>query len=428
MKFRFSLVILWILLFPHNGISQDFGPWSYNDVLFTHHPKPWPSIINPSPLQNGRRLDSVHTYKFLNHENGYSLFKSDVCNWITNFDLEVCVTTYFEPPFAGCGTYFRFDPEQSFEIYWRKDSTSYLRKEFDHLNRDSLWEIIHVDQEGLYWLKQWYYNPNGEIQSLVNKSQSYPRMGEFVVDSITYKNTIDESGKVTSIVEEHHSNNPSKDSTVYLYGPNGNLRYVDKYYFQDSIITHDRSEFSYYQDSLEHTVKTHVSEESFNYQVWIVDKGYDSLSRMVYYYDQEPIADEGSFSRQYLIHYDSLGLLREWEYWEGSYEHDLRQHRKLIFFWPSAVYKEEISDWESPLVVYPNPVEHKLNIVLPTVSHEQFEMLIFNISGRIVRYEILPPGQPQYSIDVSGLDKGGYVIRVQTSNNAWVRRFIKANN
>ena len=80
---------------------------------------------------------------------------------------------------------------------------------------------------------------------------------------------------------------------------------------------------------------------------------------------------------------------------------------------------EEIS---SSLLLYPNPVNDKLNIVTEIKVED---VSIFDIYGRIQSLSILASQHLSISVDVSGLNEGVYFVMIKTNDGVVMKRFVK---
>lgn len=88
---------------------------------------------------------------------------------------------------------------------------------------------------------------------------------------------------------------------------------------------------------------------------------------------------------------------------------------------PGYVGLNENMKLSEKLVVFPNPVETKLNIQLPA-ENEQFDLRITDASGRVL---ISKNSTNQTKVDVSMLPKGSYYILVRTTDKFYTTNFTK---
>jgi hypothetical protein len=80
------------------------------------------------------------------------------------------------------------------------------------------------------------------------------------------------------------------------------------------------------------------------------------------------------------------------------------------------------------ITVYPNPVEHSLNITCNLPHKLSADVLIYNFMGQVVHKEVIAgTGMPQtQQLDVSHLPGGMYIIHLQASQGQlWKGRFEK---
>ncbi len=78
---------------------------------------------------------------------------------------------------------------------------------------------------------------------------------------------------------------------------------------------------------------------------------------------------------------------------------------------------------ETALTIFPNPVLNFLNIKLNTLKKHDFEYFVFDIDGRPV---LNGKGEKGISrIEVSGLDRGVYILKIPLNNKNINQKFIK---
>jgi hypothetical protein len=86
---------------------------------------------------------------------------------------------------------------------------------------------------------------------------------------------------------------------------------------------------------------------------------------------------------------------------------------------------EEILELQKQkLIIYPNPVQNKIQIAINNQGEKVEQIVIYDIGGR----EILKENRMGYliNIDVSNFDKGVYIIKVKgSSGNVLSKKFIK---
>ncbi|GAA4746019.1 LamG-like jellyroll fold domain-containing protein [Flavisolibacter ginsenosidimutans] len=88
----------------------------------------------------------------------------------------------------------------------------------------------------------------------------------------------------------------------------------------------------------------------------------------------------------------------------------------------TSFYSQIVSvgkDLKNAISVFPNPVEHQLNIQLN--SREALPLSILDVHGRIVKTLRMHPNTQSVSIDVSGLYRGNYFIQVGANAVGFVK-------
>ena len=75
---------------------------------------------------------------------------------------------------------------------------------------------------------------------------------------------------------------------------------------------------------------------------------------------------------------------------------------------------EEIQNTDTPVVVYPNPFEEKINILSKnTSSNGKIQLYLHDILGRAVYQGIIEAGENVHSIDTEKLAKGAYILSLE---------------
>ncbi len=82
--------------------------------------------------------------------------------------------------------------------------------------------------------------------------------------------------------------------------------------------------------------------------------------------------------------------------------------------------EENIEELSSSLLLYPNPVNDKLNIV---TEAEIEEVVVYDVFGRSQQTTV--NGQQTLYIDVSGLNSGIYFVMIKTNEGVATKRFVK---
>lgn len=81
----------------------------------------------------------------------------------------------------------------------------------------------------------------------------------------------------------------------------------------------------------------------------------------------------------------------------------------------------------SKVVLYPNPVVNELSIDFSATSSEMVKIEIYTINGQLVRSLTIETSEGSNSerIDVSTLNNGNYLLRIEQGNSRVISRFIK---
>jgi len=83
-------------------------------------------------------------------------------------------------------------------------------------------------------------------------------------------------------------------------------------------------------------------------------------------------------------------------------------------------------DNEESLSIYPNPVDHNLNVWLPA-STEAGKLVIYNILGTVMKEVTIDVGEKEIKIDTESLSPGSYFIQLRSNENTIIAKgtFVK---
>jgi len=79
---------------------------------------------------------------------------------------------------------------------------------------------------------------------------------------------------------------------------------------------------------------------------------------------------------------------------------------------------------DNSLKVVPNPTRNKINIDISNMKYDNFVIEVYDISGQIY-YSQETNEARKYTIDISGLEKGLYLVVLNNSNRSWIRKVLK---
>lgn len=80
---------------------------------------------------------------------------------------------------------------------------------------------------------------------------------------------------------------------------------------------------------------------------------------------------------------------------------------------------------EDALGVYPNPVKKDLNITLQPSVRGEVTLKLYNAAGRLMKIEKVTIGETGYSLDMSNMQAGTYVLAVEGAVGSWKKNIIK---
>jgi hypothetical protein len=83
---------------------------------------------------------------------------------------------------------------------------------------------------------------------------------------------------------------------------------------------------------------------------------------------------------------------------------------------------------ETEMELFPNPAVGWLNILLPENEEPEGFAEVYDLSGRLVYSErcSLPSPTHSFSLNIQALSSGTYLLRIQTSQKTYLRKFMKA--
>jgi hypothetical protein len=135
--------------------------------------------------------------------------------------------------------------------------------------------------------------------------------------------------------------------------------------------------------------------------------------------------DEGEQSSLAVADLDSNGKL---EMVTGSYRGGLifyRQNDSLASLLPVGMAEMSLLT-ELDVVVYPNPVNDKLNISLTTPLSESLQVILYDLLGKeLINKEIDSNKQTIFAIDIGALQRGIYLCSIRAGQQAKVVKVVK---
>jgi len=101
-----------------------------------------------------------------------------------------------------------------------------------------------------------------------------------------------------------------------------------------------------------------------------------------------------------------------------------------IDFGKARVYAAAIGDRKHSdirVTVFPNPAADVIRIEVATLksSGEEVSVSLFDLTGRVIRTEILQTGLDQLIWNIQSLSPGAYMVKVTSGNNFSLNKFIK---
>jgi len=107
------------------------------------------------------------------------------------------------------------------------------------------------------------------------------------------------------------------------------------------------------------------------------------------------------------------------EYPSHDFENDIREFTRLDAGADQIEINTGLNSYDSyDVLLYPNPANNEINIVLP--STEKVKIEIYNSIDRIIRIENNP-----YNIDITSMTKGIYFIYIKQGQSTYFEKLIK---
>ena len=98
---------------------------------------------------------------------------------------------------------------------------------------------------------------------------------------------------------------------------------------------------------------------------------------------------------------------------------------KTIVFAPSITSNvAEVTPKENALKVYPNPVAERCTVELPALSTAQ-QLSLMDINGTVIYSIPVSPSTPTLQLDLSGLENGIYLLRLEETNRYVLSTLVK---
>ncbi len=82
---------------------------------------------------------------------------------------------------------------------------------------------------------------------------------------------------------------------------------------------------------------------------------------------------------------------------------------------PSSADEDIITQQPDHFQVFPNPVKDGLvTITLPDVRQKHYQLGLFDMTGKLIRDDMIPPGSDLYQLDIHDIESGFYIIRIKS--------------
>lgn len=94
------------------------------------------------------------------------------------------------------------------------------------------------------------------------------------------------------------------------------------------------------------------------------------------------------------------------------------QNRNTHYFQDGTASTAYAPDPNAELLAFPNPATNNVTVQLPYAAQNAIDVLVLNFNGTVIRNYRFAPGGQSFSIDVSYLDQGNYVLHVHDGGRA----------
>ena len=97
----------------------------------------------------------------------------------------------------------------------------------------------------------------------------------------------------------------------------------------------------------------------------------------------------------------------------------------LCFEWEPVSYNPNtvLENQKLEIKLYPNPATSKLNIQVPNPQSEKLQLKVFNLNGQVLINQQIQ-NIADYSLDISKLPQGNYLLKLLGKNEVFVRKFV----
>ena len=234
--------------------------------------------------------------------------------------------------------------------------------------------LINIYDSTSWHLKettQYEYDTFGHINKMITIDDSILNIGNFKIERLYYYRSI-----------------TALDSVILSYGSDGQPEVKRKtQYYYSNFVNHEDSVYEFDVDSTgNHT---------------LLDKKY--------------------------FEYDSLGNLifeSEWSYNSIIQSFEKRYDKNYFYSYHSVNATEAVDNLNNQFVVFPNPASGHLTVSCSQNStSDSYRIEILNIQGQTILQQQIQ--QNQSDIDLRGLAKGVYILRLYSNDKTVVKRFVK---
>lgn len=92
------------------------------------------------------------------------------------------------------------------------------------------------------------------------------------------------------------------------------------------------------------------------------------------------------------------------------------QNRNTHHFQNAGNGNTAYTDGNTELFAFPNPATNHVTVQLPYVAQNAVDIVLLSFNGTVIRNHRFAPGGQSYSLDVSHLELGNYVLHVHDGN------------
>jgi len=253
-------------------------------------------------------------------------------------------------------------------------------------------------------------NYNGAGLLATEFSYEY-KASQWVLES-RYEYTYNGSGKETLRISYSNDNSvfALRDSAITTY-PQADIVLETQFYFEADTINGGGKEKKVLNGANQPVVEIYQAYYDASTKQWMPATYFDpNTQQMIAKDDTNNIYTYNSFGQEVYNYYET----------------DLLSYAKNYYETYNAVSGVSENNTVLGAKLYPNPVQHQLNVSLENIGQDEVAVAIFNANGQVVKNYNMPV-EKQLQLNIAELPVGMYAISINHSGKQFSSRFIKTN-